>query len=109
MKENCKALNLEDEMIEMFKSNISLTTRAKMKELYAKYPIFSQTYENFLKSEKFLEIISKIKIKYDNDYVQLFFRHSINYLDFYLKENDLEVSKKNKKESRSDETESEDG
>ena len=49
-----------------------------------------------------------MKNKYENHYVELFFRHSINYLDFYLRENDLEVGKKNKRESRSDETESED-
>jgi hypothetical protein len=108
MKDNSKALNLEDVMIEMFKSNMSITRRAEIKELYAKYPIFSQTYEDFLKSEKFIEIISKMKNKYENHYVELFFRHSINYLDFYLRENDLEVGKKNKRESRSDETESED-
>jgi hypothetical protein len=40
-----------------------------------------------------------IKTKYDDEYLRLFFRHSINFLNFYLKEKDIELpnNKKSKK------------
>ncbi len=90
-------------MIEMFKTCINLNTRHKMKELNLKYTNFKTIYEEYLNSERFINIISKLKSKYDNEYVQLFFRHSINFLDYYLKENDIDVKNEKNEETVSDE------
>ena len=96
-------------MVEMFKVNVRLTTRGNVMELDQKYPHFKQVYEDYLKSEKFKSLIDKIRCKYDDEYVQLFFRHSLNFLNFYLKENDIDAVKSSDKKGRkSDETDSDD-
>ena len=53
-----------------------------------KYPNFSDIYNQYLKSNYFRKLFNSIKRKYDNEYQTLFFRHSFNFLNFYLKEND---------------------
>jgi hypothetical protein len=84
--------------LEFFRTNIRYTSRSKFQELDKKYPNFKDIYEEYLRSEQFKKLVNMIKNKYDDEYLRLFFRHSINFLNFYLKEKDLELpSKKTKK------------
>jgi hypothetical protein len=64
-----------------------------------KYPKFTDIYNEYLNSSYFKKLFFSIKRKYDNEYQKLFFRHSFNFLNFYLKENDP-VDATSKKESK---------
>lgn len=97
LKDNYTVLNINEELLEFFRNNIRYTSRTKFQELDKKYPKFKDIYDNYLKSEKFKKLVLMIKTKYDDEYLRLFFRHSINFLNFYLKEKDLELPKKLKK------------
>ncbi len=97
MKDNYSTLNINEELLEFFRTNIRYTSRSKFQELDKKYPKFKDIYETYLKSDKFKKLVNMIKSKYDDEYLRLFFRHSINFLNFYLKEKDLEPTKKMKK------------
>lgn len=57
-----------------------------MFELEKNYPNFRIIYEEFLKSDKFKKMINIIKSKHDEEYLKLFFRHSKNFLNLYVKE-----------------------
>ena len=97
MKDNYSTLNINEELLEFFRTNIRYTSRTKFQELDKKYPNFKDVYEGYLKSDKFKKLVNMIKCKYDEEYLKLFFRHSINFLNFYLKEKDIEMPKKTKK------------
>jgi hypothetical protein len=86
IKENYKRLNINDELLEFFKNNIRYTSRTKFQEIDKKYPNFKKIYDDYLKSDKFKKLILNIKNKYDEEYLKLFFRHSKNFLNFYLRE-----------------------
>ncbi len=90
-------MDINEELLEFFRTNIRYTSRSKFQELDKKYPNFKKIYEDYLKSDKFKKLVNLIKSKYDEEYLRLFFRHSINFLNFYLKERDLEIPKKSKK------------
>jgi hypothetical protein len=71
-----------------------------------KYPKFTDIYNGYLNSSYFKKLFFSIKRKYDNEYQKLFFRHSFNFLNFYLKENDpiennTKKMKKKRKQSKS--------
>jgi hypothetical protein len=86
IKENYKKLNINDELLDFFKNNIRYTSRTKFQEIDKKYPNFKKIYDDYLKSDKFKKLILNIKNKYDEEYLKLFFRHSKNFLNFYLRE-----------------------
>lgn len=79
-------MRLNDELLEFFKNNIRYTSKHKFFELDKKYPNFRNIYEEFLKSEKFKKMINIIKAKHDEEYLKLFFRHSKNFLNLYIKD-----------------------
>jgi len=86
LKENSEKLKINEELVEFFKNNIRYTSKHKFCELDRKYPNFRNIYEDFLKSEKFKKIINIIKNKHDEEYLKLFFRHSKNFLNLYIKD-----------------------
>lgn len=86
LKESQKKLHLEEELLDFFKNNIRFTSKTKFKEIDKKYPDFKNIYEDYLKSDRFKRLIINIKNKYDEEYLKLFFRHSKNFLNFYLRE-----------------------
>jgi len=86
IKENYQKLDINEELLDFFKNNIRYTSRIKFQELEKKYPHFKSIYDNYLQSEKFKNLILMIKNKYDEEYLKLFFRHSKNFLNFYLKD-----------------------
>jgi hypothetical protein len=86
IKENQKHLNLNDELLEFFKGNIRFTSKNKFQEIDKKYPHFKLIYDDYLKSDRFKRLILNIKNKYDDEYLKLFFRHSKNFLNFYLRD-----------------------
>jgi len=86
LKENSEKLRLNDDLLEFFKNNIRYTSKHKFFELDKKYPNFRTIYEEFLKSEKFKKMINIIKAKHDEEYLKLFFRHSKNFLNLYIKD-----------------------
>ncbi len=88
LKDNSRKLSLDNELIEYFKNNIRYTSRSKFQEIDKKYPNFKSIYDDYLLSDKFKKLIMNIKNKYDDEYLKLFFRHSKNFLNFYLKDND---------------------
>lgn len=99
MKENYNVLQINEELLDFFRSNIRYTSRSKFQELDKKYPKFKEIYDDYLKSNKFRKLVGMIRSKYDDEYLRLFFRHSINFLNFYLKEKDppeLPLKKKRK-------------
>ena len=73
-------------MLEFFKNNIRFSTKNKFMDLEKKYPKFRTIYEEFLKSEKFKKMINVIKTKHDEEYLKLFFRHTKNFLNLYLRD-----------------------
>ncbi len=79
-------MEINDELLDFFKNNIRYTSRTKFQEFEKKYPNFKKIYDNYLKSDKFKKLILMIKNKYDEEYLKLFFRHSKNFLNFYLKD-----------------------
>lgn len=95
IKENYKRLDINDELLEFFKNNIRYTSRTKFQEIDKKYPNFKIIYEDYLKSDKFKKLIINIKNKYDEEYLKLFFRHSKNFLNFYLKDSGNGEEEKN--------------
>jgi hypothetical protein len=96
IKENQKNFNLNDELLEFFKGNIRFTSKSKFQEINKKYPDFKLIYDDYLKSDRFKKLILNIKNKYDEEYLKLFFRHSKNFLNFYLRDtsNDEEGDEK---------------
>lgn len=94
IRENHKRLNLTEELVEFFRNNIRYTSRNKFLEIDKKYPYFKEIYDEYLKSDRFKKLILNIKLKYDDEYLKLFFRHSRNFLNFYLKDS------KNSKDKR---------
>ncbi len=86
IKENQKNFNLNDELLEFFKGNIRFTSKSKFQEINKKYPDFKLIYDDYLKSDRFKKLILNIKNKYDEEYLKLFFRHSKNFLNFYLRD-----------------------
>src|SRR5690348_16409459 len=88
LKEYYHSLDINDELLDFFRNNIRYTSRNKFQELDKKYPHFKDIYEGYLQSDQFKKLINMIKSKYDDEYLRLFFRHSINFLNFYLKEKD---------------------
>ena len=79
---------MTDELLELFRSNIRYTSREKFQQLHLKYPQFTKVYDDYLKSVAFRKLVYSVKKKYDSEYQKLFFRHSLNFLNFYLKEKD---------------------
>jgi len=101
LKENYHTLNINDELLEFFRNNIRYTSREKFKDMNKKYPKFTDIYNGYLNSSYFKKLFFSIKRKYDNEYQKLFFRHSFNFLNFYLKENDpLDNTSKKEKTKR---------
>jgi flagellar basal body rod protein FlgB len=94
IKENYNNLNINEELLEFFKSNIRYTSRTKFQDLNIKYPKFKEIYDGYLKSPQFKKLVNMIRNKYDDEYLKLFFRHSINFLNFYLKEVDIPKDQK---------------
>jgi len=86
LRENSEKLKIDNDLLEFFKNNIRFTTKHKMFELEKYYPNFKSIYEEFLKSDKFKKMINIIKFKNDEEYLKLFFRHSKNFLNLYVKE-----------------------
>lgn len=86
MKENSERLKITEELLEFFKNNVRYTSKHKFFELDKKYPLFRNIYEEFLKSEKFKKMINIVKTKHDEEYLKLFFRHSKNFLNLYVKD-----------------------
>lgn len=78
----------------MIKSNVRFTSREKFREIYAKYPSFTKIFNNYLNSNYFKSLLASIKSKYDLEYQKLFIRHSMNFLNFFLKEYDSVPDKK---------------
>jgi len=85
LKENEKRLKLDPELINVIRDNLRYTSKNKFQIYEEKYPNFRYYYEEFLESQKFKDLINTIKNKYDYEYVKLFFRHSLNFLHYYLK------------------------
>ena len=85
LKENERRLNLDPNLTNLIKDNIRFTSKTKFQIIEEKYPNFRNYYEEFLESQKFRDLINTIKNKYDYEYVKLFFRHSLNFLHYYLK------------------------
>jgi hypothetical protein len=79
-------LKISTEILDFFKNNIKFSTRNKILDLEKKYPKFRSVYEEFLKSEKFKKMINIIKTKHDEEYLKLFFRHTKNFLNLYIKD-----------------------
>ena len=86
MKENSEKIKINEDLLEFFKNNIRYTSKHKFFELDKKYPHFRNIYEEFLKSDKFKKMINIIKTKHDEEYLKLFFRHSKNFLNLYIKD-----------------------
>jgi len=76
---------LDPELINLIRNNIRYTSKNKFQKYEEKYPNVRSYYEEFLESQKFKDLINTIKNKYDYEYVKLFFRHSLNFLNYYLK------------------------
>jgi len=88
LKDNFHSLEMTDELLELFRSNIRYTSREKFQDLHKRYPQFTKVYADYLKSVEFRKLVYSVKKKYDHEYQKLFFRHSLNFLNFYLKEKD---------------------
>jgi len=73
-------------LLEFFKNNIRFSTKNEFLDVEKKYPKLRYIYEEFLKSEKFKKMINVIKTKHDEEYLKLFFRHTKNFLNLYLKD-----------------------
>jgi len=54
-------------------------------DIERKYPRLNNYYEEFLKSDRFKKMINAIKIKHDEEFLKLFFRHTKNYLNLFKK------------------------
>jgi hypothetical protein len=87
---------MNTELVNVFKHSVRYTSRSKFKELDEKFPEFKFIYEDYLKSESFRNLINTIRGKYDSEYLKLFFRHAINFINYFLKERDIETPKKEK-------------
>lgn len=87
LKENQNNLKVNIDLLEFFKNNIRFSSKTKFLDLEKKYPKFRNIYEEFLKSEKFKKMINMIKTKHDEEYLKLFFRHTKNFLNLYIKDN----------------------
>ncbi len=90
LKENKEELNLNEEIINYFKSknsNKSYSTSDLRKnmnfDLIKKFPNFKIIYEEFLKSENFKKMILLLKNKQDEEYLKLFFRHVKNFINLH--------------------------
>jgi hypothetical protein len=96
IKENSSTLGVDSTFISLFRSLIRHTSRKNFKDLYKKYPQFKRYYNSYLNSTTFKKLVHQTKTKYDDEYMRLFFRHSINFLNFYLKEVDLPKKKQSR-------------
>ena len=50
------------------------------------FPNLRHIYDEFLKSDDFKRMINSVKLKNDETYLKLFFRHTKNFLNLYIKE-----------------------
>jgi hypothetical protein len=50
------------------------------------FPYLINIYEEFLKSDDFKRMINSVKSKNDEEYLKLFFRHTKNFLNLYIKD-----------------------
>ena len=76
---------IDDRLINLFKNNLRFTSKNKFLIKESEFPDLREIYNNYLKSSRFNGLMQKIKNKYEYEYVKLFFRHSIRFLDYYLK------------------------
>lgn len=76
---------IDKKLVELFKTNLRFTSKNKFIINESEYPNLREIYDSYLKSFKFRNLIRVIKNKYDYEYVKLFYRHSINFLEYYLK------------------------
>ena len=83
---NSKNLNLDQNILDRFKINMRNTSRYKFLQLYVNNPKFMGIYHDYLNSRHFDRLVNTIKLKYDDLYIKLFLRHSINFLNFHNKE-----------------------
>jgi len=67
------------------KKNIKITPKNKLQMFKGDCPNLRTFYEEFLESENFKELICTIKKKYNYEYTKLFFRHSLNFINYYFK------------------------
>lgn len=85
MKENQISLNADNDLLDYFQNNIPFSKRNPFLDLERKYPKLNNFFEEFLKSERFKKMINAIKIKHDEEFLKLFFRHTKNFLNLFKK------------------------
>jgi len=86
VKDNQKSLALSSDFVKGIKNIVRFTSRIKFQEINKKFPEFRASFESFIQSQAFKNLILSLKKKYDLEYLKLFFRHSRNFLNFYLKD-----------------------
>ena len=92
LKNNKEKLNINQEFLLCFKKSINCTSRTRYQELNFKYPCFKFYYEEYLKSTTYKKMIKFNKLSYEKIYFQIFYKHSKNFLEFYLQNS---LNKKN--------------
>jgi hypothetical protein len=81
-------MNIDKEIITFFRKNLRFTFNQKISDLNKKFPKLEKFYEEFLKSDKFKNLINIVKSKNDEEYLKLFLRHAKTYLNLKLSEKD---------------------
>jgi len=70
------------------------TSKSKFQELYINNPKFIEIYQTYLDSNNFKILVNAMKHKYDELYMKLFLRHSVNFLNFYCNDNEIKIEDK---------------
>ena len=83
-----KSLNLSESFMDEIRNNVRFNIRGKLREINEKYENFCEIFKGYLKSNSFKRLFNLIKRKYDITYQKLFLRHSLNFLNVYIKENE---------------------
>ena len=73
-------------MLEYLRNNIRFSNKSRFSDLEKKFTNLRNFYEEFLKSDKYKKMINIIKTKHDEEYLKIFFRHSKNFLNLYIKD-----------------------
>ena len=75
-----------NDLLEYIRNNIRFSNKSRFSDLEKKFTNLRNFYEEFLKSDKYKKMINIIKTKHDEEYLKIFFRHSKNFLNLYIKD-----------------------
>ena len=95
MKENKKELNIDRNTLMFFKKNMKFTSKSISEQLKIKCPKINEYFNSFLNSNVYAHLMENIKLKNDDEYTKLFFKHVKNHQKLFNDDKIVDINNKN--------------